>query len=62
MGPATGRAICRLVSQESPRLKDKETGSNAEGWSRAMKTIAHQRLFRRKWVGPDENDRGTGRE
>jgi hypothetical protein len=27
MGHATCRAICRLASQESPRLKDKKTGS-----------------------------------
>jgi hypothetical protein len=76
MGHTTGRAICRLASQESPRLWDEKTGSawragcassrlaisTVEGQSRAMKTKAHQRLFYRKWAGPDKNDRGKGRE
>jgi hypothetical protein len=81
MGHATCRAICRLASQESPRLGGKKTGSarragcahsrlcpqpagdsTVEGRSRAMKTKAHQRLFRQKWAGPGKSDRGQGRE
>jgi hypothetical protein len=36
--------------------------STKESWSRAMKTKALQRLFRRKWAGPNKSDRGKGRE
>jgi hypothetical protein len=36
--------------------------STVEGQSRAMKTRAHQRLFRRKWASPDKSDRGQGRK
>jgi hypothetical protein len=36
--------------------------STVEGQSRAMKTRAHQRLFHRKWAGPDKSDIGQGRE
>jgi hypothetical protein len=36
--------------------------STEEGRSRAMKIKAHQRLFRRKWVGPDKSGRGKRRE
>jgi hypothetical protein len=36
--------------------------SIVEGRSRAMKTKAHQRLFRQKWAGPDKSDRGQGQE
>jgi hypothetical protein len=36
--------------------------STVEGRSWAMKTRAHQRLFRRKWAGPDKSDRGQGRK
>jgi hypothetical protein len=36
--------------------------STDESQSRAMKTRILQRLFRRKWPGPDKIDRGKGRE
>jgi hypothetical protein len=36
--------------------------STEEGRSQAMKTRILQRLFRRKWPGPDKIDRGKGRE
>jgi hypothetical protein len=36
--------------------------STEESQSRAMKTRILQRLFRRKWPGPDKVDRGKGRE
>jgi hypothetical protein len=36
--------------------------STEESQSRAMKTKILQRLFRRKWPGPDKVDRGKGRE
>jgi hypothetical protein len=45
------------------RLRQQPAGdSTVEGRSRAKKTKAHQRLFRRKWAGPDKSDRGQGRE
>jgi hypothetical protein len=45
------------------RLRQQPAGDSIEeGRSRAMKTKAHQRLFRRKWAGPDKRDRGEGRE
>jgi hypothetical protein len=45
------------------RLRQQPAGdSTEESQSRAMKTKAPQRLFRRKWAGPDKNDRGKGRE
>jgi hypothetical protein len=45
------------------RLGQQPAGdSTEESQSRAMKTKALQRLFHRKWVGPDKNDRGQGRE
>jgi hypothetical protein len=43
------------------RLCQQPAGTSImEGRSRAMKTKAHQRLFRRKWAGPDKSDRGQG--
>jgi hypothetical protein len=45
------------------RLRQQPAGdSTEESQSRAMKTKASQWLFRRKWAGPDKNDRGKGRE
>jgi hypothetical protein len=45
------------------RLRQQPAGnSTEESRSRAMKTKALQPLFRRKWAGPDKNDRGKGRE
>jgi hypothetical protein len=45
------------------RLRQQPAGnSTEESWSRAMKTRALQQLFRRKWAGPDKNDRVQGRE
>jgi hypothetical protein len=45
------------------RLHQQPNGySTEESQSRAMKTKASQRLFRRKWAGPDKSDRGQGRE
>jgi hypothetical protein len=45
------------------RLRQQPAGdSTEESRSRAMKTKALQRLFRRKWAGPDKVDRGKGRE
>jgi hypothetical protein len=45
------------------RLCQQPAGDSIEeGQSRAIKTKAHQRLFRRKWAGPDKGDRGQGRE
>jgi hypothetical protein len=53
--------------EDRPRLKgwlcQRPAGdSTMEGRSRAMKSKAHQRLFRRKWAGPDKSGRGKGRE
>jgi hypothetical protein len=36
--------------------------STEESQSRTMKTKASQRLFHRKWAGPDKSDRGQGQE
>jgi hypothetical protein len=45
------------------RLYQQSAGdSTEEGRSRATKMKTHQRLFRRKWAGPDKSDRGQGRE
>jgi hypothetical protein len=45
------------------RLCQQPAGDSAvEGWSRAMKTKARQRLSRQKWADPDKSDRGQGRE
>jgi hypothetical protein len=45
------------------RLRQQPAGdSTEESQSRAMKTKALQRLFRRKWAGPDKSDSGQGRE
>jgi hypothetical protein len=45
------------------RLHQQPAGdSTEESQSRAMKTKALQQLFHRKWVSPDKNDRGKGRE
>jgi hypothetical protein len=45
------------------RLRQQPAGdSTEESQSRAMKTRILQRLFRRKWPGPDKVDRGKGRE
>jgi hypothetical protein len=45
------------------RLRQQPAGdSTVEGRSRATKTRTHQRLFSRKWAGPDKSDRGQGRE
>jgi hypothetical protein len=55
--------------QESPRLQHEKTGSaqpagdsTEESRSWAMKAKASQRLFRRKWDGPNKSDRGQGWE
>jgi hypothetical protein len=45
------------------RLHQQPAGDpTVEGWSRAMKTKAHQRLFHRKWASPDKSGRGEGWE
>jgi hypothetical protein len=45
------------------RLRQQPAGdSTVEGRSRAMKTKSHQRLFHRKWAGPDKSSKGQGRE
>jgi hypothetical protein len=45
------------------RLRQQPADDSAvEGQNRAMRTKAHQWLFRRKWASPDKSDRGQGRE
>jgi hypothetical protein len=45
------------------RLRQQPAGdSTEESRSRVKKTKASQRLFHRKWAGPDKSDRGQGRE
>jgi hypothetical protein len=45
------------------RLRQQLAGdSTEESQSWAMKTKASQRLFHRKWAGPDKSDRDQGRE
>jgi hypothetical protein len=45
------------------RLRQQQSSdSTEESRSRVMKTKALQRLFCRKWAGPDKVDRGKGRE
>jgi hypothetical protein len=59
--PAARRQEDRL--RPEGRLCQQPAGdSTMEGRSWAMKMKAHQRLFRRKWAGPDKSGRGKGRE
>jgi hypothetical protein len=58
-----------MTRRQEDRLRPKDRqrqqladDSTVEGRSRAMKTKTHQRLFRRKWDGPDKSDRGQGWE
>jgi hypothetical protein len=45
------------------RLRQQPAGdSTEESQSRTMKIRFLQRLYRRKWPGPDKIDRGKGRE
>jgi hypothetical protein len=45
------------------RLRQQPAGdSTEESRSRAKKTKASQRLFRRNWAGPNKSDRSQGRE
>jgi hypothetical protein len=66
--PAGVLGVSTTLAQEDRlrpkgRLRHQPAGdSTEESRSQAMQTKASQRLFRRKWAGPDKSDRGQGRE
>jgi hypothetical protein len=62
LGVSTARGQEDRLRLEGRLCQQPAGDSTVEGWSRAMKTRAHQQLFRRKWAGPDKCDRRQGRE
>jgi hypothetical protein len=61
-GVSTARRQEDRLHLEGRLCQQPAGNSTMEDRSRATKTRTHQRLFRRKWAGPDKSDRGQGQE
>jgi hypothetical protein len=61
-GVSTARRLEDWLGVEGQLCQQPAGDSTEEDRSRATKIRTHQRLFRRKWAGPDRSDRGQGRD
>jgi hypothetical protein len=59
-GVSTAQRYEDRLSLEGRLCQQPADVSTVEGQNRAMKTKSHQRLFHRKWAGPDKSRRGKG--